>query len=343
MLAPADLRPGMLLLVALMAHGSTANGVTPEQEPPDVTTAEFPDLPMPLTSFGAARTPDAIYVYGGHTGSAHSYSSAEQSNQLLRLKLDQLEAGWQEIAEGPRLQGLAMVAHGNRVIRLGGFTARNDRDQEQDLHSRSSVALYDPASGAWSELPDLPEPRSSFDAAILGSRIYVVGGWQLDDPHDAQWHQTAWVLDLDAPSAAWEALPEPPLVRRALAVVGHDEKLYVIGGMQRDGGPTTATAVYDPASSRWSEGPSLPGPPMNGFGAAAASVGGKLIVSTIEGDLLQLADDADSWRKIGQSRDAKFFHELVPLDEHHLLSIGGANMETGKFRQLEVIDLTRGK
>lgn len=297
------------------------------------------DLPLALTSFGAARLDNALYVYGGHTGGSHSYSTAEHSNQLLRLDLDSEGSRWQPVSEGPRLQGLALVAQDGRLIRVGGFTARNAKDEPHDLHSTDSVAAWDAGTRTWTELPPLPEPRSSHDAALIGHTLYVVGGWQLRDPDESHWHSTAWSLDLSQSESSWQPLPKPGIRRRALAVAEHEGQLYVIGGMDHDSGPTPAVEIYDPATQRWSHGPSLAGQPMAGFGAAAISVGGRLWVSTIDGQIQQLANAGTEWTVAGTTRDARFFHRLLPIGERTLVAIGGANMTSGKFKSPETIQL----
>ncbi len=71
-------------------------------------SSKVPDLPFGITSFGAVRSGNALYVYGGNTGGAHSYSNDGQSNQLLKLELGKADAKWTAIGEGQRLQGLAL-------------------------------------------------------------------------------------------------------------------------------------------------------------------------------------------------------------------------------------------
>ena len=44
--------------------------------PAAAAAPEFPPLPTPVTSFGAAVSDGFVYVYGGHSGKPHSYSSA---------------------------------------------------------------------------------------------------------------------------------------------------------------------------------------------------------------------------------------------------------------------------
>lgn len=319
-----------LCLLSLVPQGKT--------EEPAVKKSPYPPLPEMVTSFGGAILGDALYIYGGHTGDAHSYSHEEQANVLRRLNLANPQA-WEELARGPHLQGLALVAHDGKLYRVGGFTAKNAQGQEQDLWSQDSVAAFDPADGKWRDLPPLPEPRSSHDAAVLGDKLYVAGGWQLRGEKDSKWHKTAWVMDLAADRPEWRALPEPGFQRRALALAAHQGRLYVIGGMQREGGPTTRVDIFDPQTGRWSRGPSLPGEPLEGFGCSAFATAGKLYVSTIGGALLRLSDDGAKWRKVRELDTARFFHRMLPLAEGKLLIVGGANMSIGKFDQLETVDV----
>ncbi|MCC7333936.1 MAG: hypothetical protein IT422_02500 [Pirellulaceae bacterium] len=297
------------------------------------------DLPFAVTSFGAARIGDAIYVYGGHTGEAHSYSTEGQSNQLLQLDLNAPSSTWRTVAEDERLQGLALVAHGQRLIRVGGFTALNAPGAEHDLHSQATVRAFDTTTGQWRDLPSLPAGRSSHDAAILGDTIYVVGGWNMDGDRETQWHTTAWSLDLSKAEPKWTELPAPGFERRALAVVAHAGKIFAIGGMDH-AGPTRKVSIFDPVTKTWSDAPALVGEKnMDGFGASGWSIDGRLIVTTYSGDIQQLAADGRAWEVIGKTKDARFFHRLLPLKENSLVSVGGANMEEGKYLEPEVINM----
>ena len=318
--------------------------------------AEFQNLPRPVTSFGAAISGESLYMYGGHFGAAHSYSMKQQSNQLTRLDLK--TGKWESIATGPHLQGLALVAHQNKLYRIGGFTAMNAEAEEHNLVSQNTVACFDLKKKTWMELPDLPEPRSSLDAAVVGDVIYAVGGWAMG-AEEKQWHATAWKLDLTADPLQWQRIANPGFQRRAIATAAHNGKLYVVGGMQKQGGPTTAVAVYDPQTNQWSDGPSLFVKPvteaeadeeatagrmssgaMTGFGASAFATGGALYVTTVQGDLQKLSADGSQWQVIRTDLTPRFFHRILPLNDQQLIVVGGANMSIGKFEKVEVIDVT---
>jgi N-acetylneuraminic acid mutarotase len=318
----------------------TPQPITDEATNASTATEKLPALPFPITSFGAVRHGGSIYVYGGNMGSAHGYYDEGQNNKLMQLDLARVEKGWQELSTNQRLQGLGMVAWENKLILVGGFSARNAKGEKQDLHSQANTRVFDLKSGQWSELPALPEPRSSHDAALIGSTIYVVGGWKLEGEGKTTWHSNAWSMDLAQPSPIWTELTKPNFVRRAVAVVAHHGKLFVIGGMDEDGKPTKAASCYDPVAKVWNELEEIPGDvSMAGFGAAAWSVDGKLIVSTYEGLVLSWNDNSKSWINLGKTVDARFFHRLLPLKNGKLVSLGGANMDSGKFVELEVISV----
>lgn len=300
----------------------------------------YPDLPMDLTSFGGAIAGGQLFVYGGHSGMAHQYSSDAQSETLWSLDLGQPEqAVWRKAATGPKVQGLAMVPHDQSVVRLGGLMARNAEEEEHDLHSQASVARYDTSTGQWADLTSLPEPRSSHAAAVLGDRVFVIGGWSMAGDADPDWHQTAWWADLTEQPIRWQATAPVPFQRRALSVAAHAGKIYAVGGMDAEDGPSTRVDVYDPETDRWADAPSLIGPPITGFGCWAHSIDGRLYVSTVSGTIQRLVEDEDRWEVVGTYEPGRFFHCMLPLDNQRLLMVGGANMQVGRFRDLAVVEV----
>jgi hypothetical protein len=329
------------LSTALPALAAEPAPAKPLSEPPLSAEATTP-LPVTLTSFGGAVSGDAVYVYGGNLGSSHEYSNAGQNDTLYRLSL--AGGDWEKVAVGPPLQGLALVAHEGRLIRLGGFTARNAEGESHDLWSRDDVAWIDPQapSPTWHPLPSLPEPRSSFDAAVLGDHVYVVGGWAMAGRDGKRvWHETAWRMDLAAEQPDWTPIAAPSGPRRALAVAAHAGKIVAIGGMTEAGDTTLETEIYDPQTDRWTAGPELAGEePIGGFGASAFATGGSLYVSGVTGQLQRLAADGARWVTVAETPTARFFHRMLPVDDQHLIIVGGANRD-GRLREVEILALPR--
>ena len=78
---------------------------------------------------------------------------------------------------------------------------------------------------------------------------------------------------------------------------------------------------------------------MEGFGASAFATGGNLYVSTFNGNLQRLNVGEACWDQVQTLRDARFFHRMLPLLDHQLVFVGGANMGVGKFLEIETIDV----
>jgi hypothetical protein len=306
---------------------------------PSAKSPAYPDLPKAITSFGAAVLGDAIYVYGGFEGQAHHYYDQGQSGDLLRLNINadvRPDAKWETVATGPRLQGLALVASGDSLYRLGGFEARNKESEKQDLWSLPVFVRFDPKASAWHEMPPMPSPRSSFDAIAAGDTVYVVGGWIMRGDQETVWQDTAYAFNLAAESPAWQELPKPPFKRRALSVGSFQDRIYAIGGIQPDGKVTRRVDVYTPANRAWSEGPELPGEAMEGFGTACCAAADRFYVSTSSGKLLRLSEDARSWELVRQLQVARFFHRMLPVTGGRVALLAGANMQQGKYATVEL-------
>lgn len=297
-------------------------------------STELPDVPKGITSFGAAAIGDSVYVYGGHWGGAHHYWQEGQSNELLRLNAG--ESKWEQLAGGPRRTGTAMVAHGGKLYRIGGFEARNAEADDADLHSMDDVQRFDPATGKWEDFVAMPVPRSSHDAAVLENTIYVVGGWNLQQRGEGKFLDTMLTLDLSAAKPEWKTATVP-FKRRALSVAVHDGKVYAIGGMLEKGGPTTKVSVYDPQSQKWSDVSSLHGQPKEGFGNTSFEVNRKLSVVTRSGAIQQLNEDDKSWSIAGYLKSPRFFSRLLPISGGRGIVIAGADMGSGKVNNTEII------
>jgi N-acetylneuraminic acid mutarotase len=307
-----------ILLIGLSSSASAADSIPP--------------LPQAFSSFGAAVADGYVYVYGGHAGKTHSYSVETTVGALRRLKLYDPKAGWEELPGGDRIQGLALVAYGNSVIRIGGMEPRNKAGEKADNHSIATVATYDPAKKAWTKLPDLPSPRSSHDAVVVGDTLYVFGGWHMKGKEKSTWYDHGLKLDLRSPGATWEKITQP-FIRRALTAAVHDGKIYVICGLTDDGDTSHDVNVLDPKTGTWSKGPDVPGNRMNGFTPAACVCGTSLFLSPADGIVYKLA--GDKWEETGKLAKGRWVHRVVAAKDQ-LIVLGGASKD-GNVAAVETI------
>ena len=195
-------------------------------------TEKLPALPVAASSLGALACDGYLYVYGGHIAPVHTYSTEAVTGRFFRRPLSGGD-GWEELAGGPALQGMNIATHGGRIYRVGGMDPRNQPGEPAENFSVASAACYDPATKAWTDLPALPEPRSSHDVAVVGDTLYVVGGWNMLGHDGEDWCDTMLALDLANPAAGWKTLPQP-FQRRALIAAVTGGKLSVIGGFTEE-------------------------------------------------------------------------------------------------------------
>ncbi|GAA1512717.1 hypothetical protein GCM10009827_028780 [Dactylosporangium maewongense] len=131
--------------------------------------------------------------------------------------------------------------------------------------------------GSWETLPDVPTTTGGGPvgiegaaAAVLGGKLYVIGGFTADDPRTRL--DTVWVLD-----TATKTWTEGPRLQQAVsqtaAVVTPSGELFIIGGWAKDG-PIPNVYRLDPAAGKWVGAGALPVPRQ----AGAAVFDGKGIV-----------------------------------------------------------------
>jgi N-acetylneuraminic acid mutarotase len=253
-------------------------------------------MPEASSSFGAVASDGWLYVYGGHVVRTHSYSTEAVSGKFNRLNLADGRT-WESLPDGPKLQGMNLVAHRGRVYRVGGMQPLNAPGQAQDIRSVAEVARFDPATRRWEALAPLNDARSSHDVAVVGDTLFVVGGWNLRGSQPTEWPDGMEVMDLSAATPAWRRVPQP-FKRRALTATALDGKVYVLGGFDEQSQVVRRVSIYDVASAQWSVGPDLPGGTMSGFGPAACVVDGRLFVSIDDGSVYRL--DGAVWQLVGK-------------------------------------------
>lgn len=318
-----NLRIAAVLMVALSGRASA-------DETP------LPNMPEAFSSFGAAVADGYVYVYGGHVGKTHTYSTEAVTGKFRRLSIANPKSGWEELPAGPAIQGLALVAHRGQIYRIGGMQPQNKPGEKGDNRSLDSVARFDPKTMKWTELPALPAGRSSHDAAVVGDLLVVVGGWNMGGGRSGNYHETALVMDLSKDSLTWTSMPQP-FKRRALNVASLDGKVFVVGGMTWENEIEKTVDALDPKTGKWTSVPSLPGVIMNGFTPAACVQGGKLYASPADGKVYRLSDAGDSWSEVAVLADKRLVHRIVPWGEDKLLAIGGAS-KGGNLSKIEAIE-----
>jgi non-specific serine/threonine protein kinase len=124
------------------------------------------------------------------------------------------------------------------------------------------------APNAWEQRASLPVPRTEVAAAVVGSEIAVVGGYNADGSHSAR--ADAYSPSLDQ----WRRLPDLPSSAHHAMAVGRGGRLYVLGGYGHAGSPLRTAYLLE--NGAWRALPRLPFPRA---AAGAALVGNRIVVA----------------------------------------------------------------
>jgi N-acetylneuraminic acid mutarotase len=299
---------------AVDASAAEASGMKPSNAPLAVVPGDM--MPVGLTTVGATALGDQLYILGGYGGTPHQYSKRDQSREFYRL--DTKSHRWDKLASVGPIQSAVLVNDGKYVYRVGGMIAKNDPGQPEDMHSLADVGRFDPEKNTWQALTSMPEPRSSHQAVLYGSRLIVVGGWKLDGgTYDSEWHPTLASCDLAEAQCTWKVEPMP-LATRAHGAAVYGDKLYVLGGLTPEGS-TDDVHIYDLKAGTWSRGPSLPKDNMT---IVAAVYREQLYANGADGNVYRLAPDGSAWSVAGTLAFPRMFHQLIE-GPSGLLAVGG--------------------
>jgi hypothetical protein len=131
--------------------------------------------------------------------------------------------------------------------------------------------VYDPATNSWSQLPNMPQARDHFHAAVVGGKFYVTGGRALDI--NATITST---VAFDFSTNTWQTGLAPiPTARGGFAAGVLGTEVVVIGG--EGGGNTFATVeAYNTTTNTWR---TLAPMPTARHGIQAAECNGGLYVA----------------------------------------------------------------
>lgn len=122
---------------------------------------------------------------------------------------------------------------------------------------------YDPAKDTWKALAPLPTKRGSPNAAVVGGKIYVIGGASMHPGsketavHPARPHRALGTNEVyDPKTNTWESRQSMPTARNHAAVGVVNNKIYIIGGrigaaLITRASNTDIVEEYDPATDQW--------------------------------------------------------------------------------------------
>jgi len=162
--------------------------------------------------------------------------------------------GWQPIqmhlgiSDPHRAESISVVLPDGDVLMCGG-TGPSER-------SVASCERWNPKAQKWTAAAPMSVPRTGATGTLLSDgTVLVVGGYDTDHEHGL--HQSAERYD---PSKnTWNAVTPPSTPRSGHhAVRARDGRVLIIAGVQNDYARLASTEWFDPATSLWTAGGSLP-------------------------------------------------------------------------------------
>ncbi len=170
---------------------------------------ELPSLQHARAAPAAAVVDDKIVVVGG------------QDDKQLVAQTEVFDGeSWTPAADLPTpREHLTAVSDGVYVYALGGRALSADENS-------AAFERFDPESGNWEKLTDMPTPRGSYGAAFIDGRIVAVGG---EEPTRVL--PTVEMYDISTGKWSTQAPINTPV--HGLVVAGVDLTVYCIGGADR--------------------------------------------------------------------------------------------------------------
>jgi len=171
--------------------------------------AELPPLQHARAAAAAAVADDKLVVVGG------------QDDKQLVAQTEVFDGqSWTQAADLPTpREHLAAVSDGVYVYTVGGRSLSADENS-------GAFERFDPESGNWEKLANMPTPRGSYGAAFIDGRIVAVGG---EEPTRV----LSTVEMYDIANGKWTTLAPINTPVHGQVVAAADSSLYCIGGADR--------------------------------------------------------------------------------------------------------------
>ena len=221
-------------------HGSNVNIYDPATD----TWTIGSDPGFPVHHFQAVALDGLIYAIGIFED--NNFPNEQPYDRVLIY--DPARDRW---FDGPaipsaRIRGSAgCVARNGKLYLVGGITNGHSSGWSNKFDE------YDPATGQWTILPNVPRARDHFHAAIDGDRLYVAGGRR--SGQTSTFLPTIAAVDMyDFNTGSWTRLPNNlPTPRAAPAVGVLNGELIVAGGERNTGLANDDVHALNLSTNEW--------------------------------------------------------------------------------------------
>ncbi len=226
---------GKFYLAGGFMPGSGRTNLHERYDPRTNSWERVAPLPDELDHIQGVKLGGKIYYVGGlsgpgaHTNTLYIYDPATDSFD----KGAPMPAGRGRGAGG-------VVAYNGKIYYAGG---------QHDGKAVPWFDRYNPATGRWTKLPNMPRPRDHFQGAVVDGKFYAIGG--RDSTIDATTRKVD-VYNLSGPAGgAWRTRDTAlPTARGGFATAVLGRKILVVGGEGGGKAYDTVEAYYT-ATNSW--------------------------------------------------------------------------------------------
>ncbi|MFA5039695.1 MAG: kelch repeat-containing protein [Candidatus Omnitrophota bacterium] len=191
---------------------------------------DAPNLPEPRSDHGIAFAAGRVFVFGGfmpgrYTDTCTAFSISKNMWEVIP-----------SMTNGRFNPGVAVV--GDRIFVVGGWDIQG--------HHTDSVEVYKVSGNTWTApgvVAPMPTPRVGFGVAVIGTRIFAIGGLNCCARSTVEVHDTETNM--------WTKLSPMPTARHgmAVAVIGH--QIWCFGGWDGSGMTLDVVEVFDADKNEW--------------------------------------------------------------------------------------------
>ena len=209
----------------------------------DIVNASWETLrPEPLARWAASSfmIGDLIYIIGG------SFGNFSMSNDVEAY--DTLTNTWSTKASYPlKVAAICSFAVNGIGYCVGG---ENSIDYAPILVEKS-VYSYNPTANSWTKKNDFVAPIAGVNTGtIANGKGCVVGDYYAGTQGK--------VYLYDDTNDSWSLETEIPTLLTGEIVASVDDKIYIMGGINKLNEPTTKNHIYNMTTKTWTEGKELP-------------------------------------------------------------------------------------
>ena len=119
-----------------------------------------------------------------------------------------------------RRSGYGLVSAEGKLFAVGGYNYQDGQ--------LSSVECFDPSTRVWSNIAALSTARFALAVAVLGDKLYAIGGYM--GLSVRQRLSSVECLDLSVPNSQWTTVAPMSSPRCFMGAVVTSGKIYVAGG-----------------------------------------------------------------------------------------------------------------